>query len=72
MDNGRAVRLARRLDGAPHFDGGVAEARIEPPWPTPWTWLEELLCDAGLYALDDLDSDAAARRSCSRRPQPAR
>jgi len=43
MDNGRALRMARRLDGALRFDHGEAEARIEPPWPTSWTWLEEAL-----------------------------
>jgi ribosomal protein S18 acetylase RimI-like enzyme len=47
MDNGRAVRLARRLDGVLHFHDGAAEATIEPPWPTPWTLLEESL-DAAL------------------------
>jgi ribosomal protein S18 acetylase RimI-like enzyme len=47
MDNGRAVRMARRLDGALRFQQGEVEARIEPPWPTPWTLLEETL-DASL------------------------
>jgi ribosomal protein S18 acetylase RimI-like enzyme len=45
MDNGRAVRMARRLEGALRFRHGEAEATIEPPWPTPWTWLEELLSE---------------------------
>jgi GNAT superfamily N-acetyltransferase len=36
MDNGRAVRMAHRLDGALQFHDGTAEARIESPWPTPW------------------------------------
>ena len=52
MDNGRAVRMARRLDGALEFHHGEAEARIEPPWPTPWTWLEELLFEPVLTGLD--------------------
>jgi GNAT superfamily N-acetyltransferase len=43
MDNGRAVRMARRLGGALHFRNGEAEAQLEPPWPTPWTLLEETL-----------------------------
>jgi len=47
IENGRAVRMARRLDGALVFAGGEAEARIEPPWPTPWTWLEETLLKFG-------------------------
>jgi hypothetical protein len=47
IDNGRAVRMARRLDGALVFAGGEAEAWIEPPWPTPWTWLEEALLELG-------------------------
>jgi ribosomal protein S18 acetylase RimI-like enzyme len=47
IDNGKAVRMARRLDGALVFTGGEAEARIEPPWPTPWTWLEEVLLEFG-------------------------
>jgi ribosomal protein S18 acetylase RimI-like enzyme len=48
MDNGRAVRLARRLDGALQFDHGEVQARIEPPWPTPWTWLEEALLETAV------------------------
>jgi ribosomal protein S18 acetylase RimI-like enzyme len=49
IDNGRAVRLARRLEGTVCFDHGAAEARIEPPWPTPWTWLEEALSEVALH-----------------------
>ena len=37
MDNGRAVSMARRLDCTLRVAHGEAEARIEPPWPTPWT-----------------------------------
>jgi ribosomal protein S18 acetylase RimI-like enzyme len=47
IDNGRAVRMARRLDGTLRFRHGEAEAIIEPPWPTPWTWLEEVLLQSG-------------------------
>jgi ribosomal protein S18 acetylase RimI-like enzyme len=43
MDNARALRLARRLDGIVSFRNGEAEARLEPSWPTWWTWLEETL-----------------------------
>jgi hypothetical protein len=46
------VRNARRLGGALVFDGGEAEARIEPPWPTPWTWLEEALLEFGGAEVD--------------------
>jgi ribosomal protein S18 acetylase RimI-like enzyme len=52
MDNGRAVRMARRLDGTMRFAQGEAEARIEPPWPTPWTWLEEALPESVFPGLD--------------------
>jgi hypothetical protein len=38
--------MARRLDGTMRFAQGEAEARIEPPWPTPWTWLEEALSES--------------------------
>ena len=51
VDNGKAVRMARRLDGALHVQDGAAEARIEPPWPTPWTWLEETLDAASVPRL---------------------
>ena len=57
-DNGRAVRMARRLDGALHFHEGAAEARIEPPWPTPWTWLEETLFEPALTWVDHARSQA--------------
>jgi ribosomal protein S18 acetylase RimI-like enzyme len=58
MDNGRAVRMARRLNGALQFHDGTAEARIEPPWPTLWTWLEELLFEPALTGVDDAPSPA--------------
>ena len=61
IDNGGAVRMARRLDGALHFRNGEAEARIEPPWPTPWTWLEELLSEPALTGLDHGGSEALAQ-----------
>lgn len=54
LDNTRAVRLARRLDGRLRFSRGEAEARIEPAWPTCWTWLEE-----GRLALGGLTASAA-------------
>jgi hypothetical protein len=47
IDNGRAVRMARRLDGTLRFRHGEAEAIIEPLWPRPWTWLEEVLLQSG-------------------------
>ncbi len=43
IDNGRMLRLARRFDGRLSFERGEALARIEPPWPTLWTLLEETL-----------------------------
>jgi ribosomal protein S18 acetylase RimI-like enzyme len=60
MDNARALRMARRLDGALHFQQGEVEARIEPPWPTPWTWLEELLFEPALTGVDPVRSQALA------------
>jgi GNAT superfamily N-acetyltransferase len=60
MDNGRAVRMARRLHGALQFHDGTAEARIEPPWPTPWTCLEELLFEPALTGVDDARRPALA------------
>jgi ribosomal protein S18 acetylase RimI-like enzyme len=52
IENGRAVRMARRLDGALRFRDGEAEAVIEPPWPTPWTWLEEALLEFGCTGVE--------------------
>ena len=52
IDNGKALRMARRLDGTLRFYDGAAEAQIEPPWPTPWTWLEELLLEFGGAEVD--------------------
>jgi ribosomal protein S18 acetylase RimI-like enzyme len=43
IDNDRVLRMARRLEGRLSFEGGAALARIEPPWPTLWTLLEETL-----------------------------
>jgi len=46
IDNGRMIRLARRFDSRLSVDRGEVEARIEPPWPTWWTVLEETLDEA--------------------------
>ena len=48
IDNGRALRMARRLDSALHVQDGTAEARIEPRWPTPWTWMDEFVFEPAL------------------------
>jgi len=79
MDNGRAVRMARRLDGALRFDDGEAQARIEPPWPTPWSWLEEALLETAVPGVDRLRTRSAppapalshecTRGSSSREPE---
>jgi GNAT superfamily N-acetyltransferase len=66
IENGRAVRMARRLDGALVFDGGEAEALIEPPWPTPRTWLEELLLEFGGAEVDR--PAATVDPECTSRP----
>jgi hypothetical protein len=50
--------MARRLDGALQFHDGTAEAWIEPPWLTPWTWLEELQFEPALTGVDDARSPA--------------
>jgi ribosomal protein S18 acetylase RimI-like enzyme len=60
IENGRAVRMARRLDGVLRFRDGEAEAVIEPPWPTLWTWLEEALLELGRA---DIEYRAAAADS---------
>lgn len=60
MDNGKALRMARRLHGALQFHDGTAEATIEPPWPTPWTWLQELLFEPALTGVADARSPTLA------------
>jgi GNAT superfamily N-acetyltransferase len=42
LDNGRMVRLARRLESRLSFAEGQVEADIKLPWPTGWTLLEEI------------------------------
>ena len=49
IDNGRMMRLARRFDSRLSVDRGEVEARIEPPWPTWWTVLEETLDEASAW-----------------------
>ena len=71
MDNGRAVRMARRLEGALHFHDGAAEARIEPPWPTPWTWLEETLFEPALTGVDHARPQALALPAATEGHPPA-
>jgi GNAT superfamily N-acetyltransferase len=46
IDNGRMVRLARRVGSRLEVERGEVEARIDPPWPTFWTLLEEVLGEA--------------------------
>ena len=49
LDNGRMVRLARRLESRLSFEQGQVEASLELPWPTGWTVLEELRGEAGAW-----------------------
>jgi RimJ/RimL family protein N-acetyltransferase len=46
IDNGWMVRLARRVGSRLEVKQGEVEARIDPPWPTFWTLLEEILGEA--------------------------
>ncbi len=63
IDNHRAVRMARRFEGRLEIDRGEALARIEPPWPTWWTLLEETFDGAPVM----LRRDTAARPAEKRR-----
>jgi ribosomal protein S18 acetylase RimI-like enzyme len=65
IDNDRVLRLARRLDGRLSFERGEALARIEPPWPTLWTLLEETLQAAPV-------GQGAGRKKAARPPGPGR
>jgi GNAT superfamily N-acetyltransferase len=49
LDNGRMVRLARRLDSRLSFDQGQIEASLALPWPTGWTVLQEIGGEAGAW-----------------------
>lgn len=49
LDNGRMVRLARQQVSRLSFEEGQIDARLELPWPTGWTLLEELLDEAGAW-----------------------
>ena len=69
IDNQRVVRMARRFEGRLRFDRGEALARIEPPWPTWWTLLEETL-DAA--AMPSRRRVAVGRTKKRRRPVPVR
>ncbi|HSA83164.1 MAG TPA: GNAT family N-acetyltransferase [Geminicoccaceae bacterium] len=61
IDNSRMTRLARRFDGRLKVDRGEVEARIEPPWPTWWTVLEESLDEAGALVGETI-AERAGRR----------
>jgi GNAT superfamily N-acetyltransferase len=45
-ENRRVQRIARGLGGALAFHPGEAEARLELPWPDPFTGMEEWLDEA--------------------------
>ena len=66
IDNGRMVRLARRVGSRLEVERGEVEARIDPPWPTFWTLLEEVLGEA--HALVGARSSAEARSGRATRP----
>jgi GNAT superfamily N-acetyltransferase len=72
IDNGRMVRLARRFDSRLNVDHGEVEARIEPPWPTWWTVLEETLDEAGalvgVTTAERADPSTRTRSRRARRP----
>jgi GNAT superfamily N-acetyltransferase len=74
IENGRMVRLARRFDSRLNVDHGEVEARIEPPWPTWWTVLEETLDDAGAWAgvTSAAHADSSARAGSRRARRPGR
>ena len=68
IDNGRMMRLARRFDGRLNIEHGEVEARIEPPWPTWWTVLEETLDEASaLVSVTSVERASAARLARRRR-----
>jgi ribosomal protein S18 acetylase RimI-like enzyme len=69
MDNRRVLRMARRFEGRLKFDRGEALARIEPPWPTWWTLLEETLDAAPAMSRRRVAVGRAKKR---RRPVSAR
>jgi GNAT superfamily N-acetyltransferase len=72
IDNGRMVRLARRLHGRLKIERGEVEARIEPAWPTWWTVLEETFDEAsalvGAATADRAEASTRARSGRARRP----
>jgi GNAT superfamily N-acetyltransferase len=72
IDNGRMMRLARRFGGRLEVEQGAVAARIDPPWPTFWTVLEEVLDQAhglvGARATDPLRPLAEARNGRAMRP----
>lgn len=69
LDNGRMVRLARRLDSRLSFDQGQIEASFELPWPTGWTVLEEI---EGEVCAWWATPPAGAWPACGARPHRAR
>jgi GNAT superfamily N-acetyltransferase len=72
IDNGRMVRLARRVGSRLEVERGEVEARIDPPWPTFWTLLEEILGEAhapvGAPSTGPLRPSAEARSGRATRP----
>jgi GNAT superfamily N-acetyltransferase len=74
MDNERVLRMARRFQGRLEVERGEAMARIEPPWPTWWTLLEETLNAAPARAgrrRDVAEPLRKRRRSASARERSA-
>ena len=45
VENRPMRRIAAKLEGALHIDGGTVEADLGLTGATPWTWLEELVHD---------------------------
>jgi RimJ/RimL family protein N-acetyltransferase len=45
LDNVRMQRVAKKLGGSLKYAEGEVEARIDPPWPTYWSLMEEAFAD---------------------------
>lgn len=54
QENARMRRLARRHDARLEFESGSVSATLEPAWPTPYSFFEELFGDTRSYLANTL------------------
>jgi GNAT superfamily N-acetyltransferase len=73
LENTKMQKVARKAGGALKFAEGEVAARINPPWPTYWSLMDEALADGrAAFHIWSLARKHASPRAANDDPKPAR